>query len=718
MGNLQTKEKKSKKSKKGLKWPKIKSKKKHKKKGKSKKDEMKRPASSEAKPPVPPTSDNKAAETVASKTPEEKQSAVVVETSKDTSEEDIRRQLLAKAKDRGIVARSAVAGDRTITRGFSFRDFKPVVHAKTAPEREEISKALLSSFLFKRIRPKQLEGVIDSMAKETFVAGKDLISQGAEGDKFYVIMSGEVDVFVNDDYKKTLGPGANFGDIALMYNCPRTATIRAKTDCVVFSLERREFKRYIIYANEADRDVQKKTLREIPLLSKLSEELLDEVSAALLRKTFDAGVTIIKEGDVGNVFYIVEEGHVDVSTAEGGFIRTMQPLDYFGEQALIKNEARSATCVAKTKCTLLAMDRDSFENLFGPLQSLQAAIAETHSKRLQDVNLGPIIPISKLEIVKDVGRGAFGRVKIVRHKTDKRIFALKVMMKYKVVKTKNAAQVVREKQLLAKIQPHPLIVRLESAMQDDHCLYLVQEFINGGDLFHRLYNIEGCFQTSTAQYYAACVALMLERLHQFNIVYRDLKPENLLLTSDGVLKMVDFGMAKVVQPGGRTYTLCGTPEYMAPEVIHSMGHSKGVDFWALGVLIYEMLCGSNPFEDPSNDHSAVYRNITRGIFAFPKWLRDTRGKEIIRSILVLNPAKRLGCGKGGVDDIKKHPWFATTDFNKILQEQVQPPIKPVLRDPLDISNFYPIEADNSVIKYNNLGMEHDKVWEKEFPVAL
>jgi serine/threonine protein kinase len=117
------------------------------------------------------------------------------------------------------------------------------------------------------------------------------------------------------------------------------------------------------------------------------------------------------------------------------------------------------------------------------------------------------------------------------------------------------------------------------------------------------YNIEGVFPASTAQYYAACVTLMLEKLHSMNILYRDLKPENLLLNGQGVLKMVDFGMAKKVT--GRTYTLCGTPEYMAPEVIHSVGHGRGVDYWALGVLVFEMICGDSPFEDPNNNHLNV-----------------------------------------------------------------------------------------------------------------
>lgn len=624
-------------------------------------------------------------------------------------------------------ARVAVAGDSA----FSMKNFKPKKIEKSSEDRQAIYDALQHSFLFKNMRAKQIRGVIDCMAKEKIPAGTMVIKEGDKGDKFYVSLTGEFEVVVGGKAVKTLAEGGNFGELALMYDCPRSASIRAKVDAVVFSLDRLSFKKYIMTSNEDQHDVTVKTLKQVPIMEGLSNKILNQVSESLVRENFDAGVTIIKEGDAGNVFYIVEDGQVDASAADKGFLRTMEKGAFFGERALINNEPRTATCVAKTKCTLLAMDRDSFETLFGPLKELLDTLKETHNQRLKtqpSADSGDeicstseqkpkqnIIPVSKLSVIKDVGRGAFGRVKIVKHKETSKIYALKVMQKTMIVRTKNATQVVREKQLLALVQPFPLVVRLESAMQDVNCLYLLQEFINGGDLFHRLYNLEGCFQTPTAQYYACCVAQMLERLHSFDILYRDLKPENLLLSNEGVLKMVDFGMAKVVE--GRTYTLCGTPEYMAPEIIHSWGHGKGVDVWALGVLIYEMLCGRNPFEDPSNSHSAVYRNISKGHIVFPPWLRDHAGKQLIRLMLVRQPSKRFGCGKNGIREIRKHAWFSKVDFDGVHDGTVKPPIKPVLKDELDISNFYPIEADNSVIPYKEKGLEHDKIWAEEFPSA-
>lgn len=227
-----------------------------------------------------------------------------------------------------------------------------------------------------------------------------------------------------------------------------------------------------------------------------------QIADALVRQTFQPGDDIIREGDEGDVFYIVEDGEVDISTKKMGFIRTLGAGTTFGEVALQKNVLRTATCRAKNLCTLMAMDRESFETLFGPLDALQERMkanhytrVETEAKNDDELTFCKVVPLSELELIKDVGRGAFGRVKIVRHKPSKRVFALKVMQKTIIVKTKNTMQVIREKRLLGKVQPHPLIVTLESASQDDNCLYLLQEFINGGDLFHRLYNIEGCFQS-------------------------------------------------------------------------------------------------------------------------------------------------------------------------------------------------------------------------------
>ena len=153
---------------------------------------------------------------------------------------------------------------------------------------------------------------------------------------------------------------------------------------------------------------------------------------------------------------------------------------------------------------------------------------------------------------------------------------------------------------------------------------------------------------------------------------------------------------------------------MAPEVIHSVGHGKGVDYWALGVLVFEMICGDSPFEDPNNNHLNVYRNIEMGKLNFPSWLTDRAGIDLVRRLLIKSQTKRLGCLKGGAQDVMDHPWFKDTSFPQILEGHAQPPIVPKMKDDLDTSNFYPIDSDNRIVPYVRTGKAYEKEWDKEF----
>lgn len=193
------------------------------------------------------------------------------------------------------------------------------------------------------------------------------------------------------------------------------------------------------------------------------------------------------------------------------------------------------------------------------------------------------------------------------------------------------------------------------------------------------------------------MATVFEYLHSRSIVYRDLKPENLVLDAHGYLKVVDFGFAKKVS--GRTYTLCGTPEYLAPETVQGKGHNKGVDYWALGILIFEMLCGYSPFADQqNNDQLTIYKNILRGNLQFPSTLRDAKAKDLIKRLLHPNSSQRYGCLKAGTNDIKRHSWFADLDWKALMAQKVEPPIKPRVRGKMDTSNFEDWGPDTSRVE--------------------
>ena len=227
-----------------------------------------------------------------------------------------------------------------------------------------------------------------------------------------------------------------------------------------------------------------------------------------------------------------------------------------------------------------------------------------------------------------------------------------------------------------------------STYKDKINLYMLMEFVPGGEIFSHLRRA-GRFSNEAGKFYAASIVLAIQSLHAKDIVYRDLKPENLLLDGKGFLKITDFGFAKIITD--RTWTLCGTPEYLAPEIIQSKGHGKGVDWWALGVLIYEMLAGYPPFYD--ENPFGIYQKILSGRIEFPRHF-DFHAKDIVRKLLAADRTKRLGNLKNGAEDIKKHKWFKGFDWNALINLAMTPPIVPELRGEGDTGNFdqYP-ESD-------------------------
>lgn len=292
-----------------------------------------------------------------------------------------------------------------------------------------------------------------------------------------------------------------------------------------------------------------------------------------------------------------------------------------------------------------------------------------------------------------LGTGTFGRVRLVQanYQGTLRTFALKMLKKTEIIRLKQVEHIKAEKAILSRIT-HPYIVNLYHTFQDERCIYMLMEYVVGGELFSQLRR-EGRFVNDTARFYASEIILALEYLHNQNIVYRDLKPENLLLDKDGHIKITDFGFAKVVED--RTWTLCGTPEYLAPEIIQSKGHGKGVDWWALGILIYEMLAGYPPFYD--DNPFGIYQKILAGKIDFPRHF-DPNAKDLIKKLLTADRTKRFGCLKAGAGDIKTHKWFKGVEWDKLAFRQVKPPMVPQVAGDTDTSNFdkYPdSEEDQS-----------------------
>lgn len=277
--------------------------------------------------------------------------------------------------------------------------------------------------------------------------------------------------------------------------------------------------------------------------------------------------------------------------------------------------------------------------------------------------------LGDFHIMRTLGTGSFGRVHLVRSVHNGRYYAIKVLKKQQIIKMKQVEHTNDERRML-KLVEHPFLIRMWGTFQDSKNLFMVMDYIEGGELFSLLRKSQR-FPNPVAKFYAAEVALALEYLHSHDIIYRDLKPENILLDRNGHIKITDFGFAKEVSTV--TWTLCGTPDYIAPEVITSKPYNKSVDWWSLGVLIFEMLAGYTPFYDSTP--MKTYEKILSGKLHYPHFFTPDV-IDLLSNLMTADLTRRLGNLINGPADIRNHPWFAEVIWEKILAKDIETPYEP------------------------------------------
>lgn len=586
---------------------------------------------------------------------------------------------------------------------------------KVIPKSKQIKDLLLSivqsNILFSSYALEEQLAIVDAFESRTVGPDFFVIKQGESGDHFYVVQTGTLDIFVRgaDGEQNKVGnaltAGMSFGELALMYNTPRAASIKTVGECVLWEIDRHSYRSILVYYKFLRNKQYMEFLRQVEIMGKrlvdvMTEADLEKMTVSLERETFEAGEVIIRQGNSGDHFYIIAEGSVGVFRAEeDGKEKKLAVLTqggYFGEKALLREDVRQASCIAETRVICLTLGRDDFIDMLGTLEELlngdgkasTGSMQTTASVALPIMAEAPEkesfllnIALTDLEIKATVGCGAFGRVKLCRLPKTDQYFALKCQSKRSIVESGLQEHVLNEMRVMRKVN-HPYICKLFIALQDKYNIYFVLELLQGGELFTHL-RARGKLSEQAARFYAATVVYAFSTIHAKKIAYRDLKPENLVMDNKGYVKLVDFGLAKQLL-SGKTWTLCGTPDYLAPEIILNEGHDLAVDYWALGVLIYEMVVGAPPFyaEDPME----VYEKILSGNPVIPTFF--TRNlSDLIKKLLRSQQAKRLGNTRGGTAAVVKHKWFSSFDWVGIENGEAKAPYIPSVASRDDVTNF-------------------------------
>ncbi|KAL4629355.1 serine/threonine-protein kinase Sgk1-like, partial [Arapaima gigas] len=318
---------------------------------------------------------------------------------------------------------------------------------------------------------------------------------------------------------------------------------------------------------------------------------------------------------------------------------------------------------------------------------------EEPEDRLQSSAHGPNFPLSAFlsirpsdfDYLKVIGKGSFGKVLLARHKESAQYYAVKVLQKKVVLKKKEQKHIMAERSVLLKNLQHPFLVGLHYSFQTTDKLYFVLDYVNGGELFCHLQR-ERVFLEPRARFYAAEIASALGYLHSLHIVYRDLKPENILLDSQGHIMLTDFGLCKEgLEPNGTTSTFCGTPEYLAPEVLQKQAYDRTVDWWCLGAVLYEMLYGLPPFY--SHNTAEMYSNILHKALVLKANVSNA-GRALLEGLLQKDRTRRLGA-RSDFMEIQCHAFFTPINWDDLLSRKVPPPFVPSVVGPTDLRHFDP-----------------------------
>ena len=432
----------------------------------------------------------------------------------------------------------------------------------------------------------------------------------------------------------------------------------AEPDCVLAEIDFERFKEMLggDLKTAQTKSNQLNSFGNISLFRILSDDKIDFLQNNLKIEKFQNGKKIINQGDIGDKLFIIKSGRVDFFV-NSRYIRSSSEGEDFGAKSLILSEKRTATAIANGEVVCYTLTAKVFKSILEP--NLNEYF--TNKFYLEDNT----IELKDLDDIKELGSGNFGSVNLVRNKKNKQLYAIKALNVEQIKKENLETCVELEKNVLLKTD-HPFIMKMVKYLKNDNYIFFINEYIKGKELWDVIRDI-GLLNKEQTQFYGASILLAINHLHKKKIIYRDIKPENVMVNVKGYIKIIDFGTVKEIED--RTSTIIGTSHYMAPEITKGEGYSFQVDIWSIAICLYEFFCGKLPFGEEYEDPMDIYRAVSKEELSFPNFVHDEKYMSLLNRMLKKNPTQRLW----KFEQIKDDPYFKDFDWNKLISLSYPPP---------------------------------------------
>lgn len=560
------------------------------------------------------------------------------------------------------------------------KDYSQIVYKN--PIRLALEKSVLARF----IKSWQYEEIVEKIELLTYKSEIVIPAETLQAAGLFIVLNGKL-VSKSQEFREL----SVLGDLAIVENSSeKFEEIRAVGEAEIGYISKLDLFHIISQAVE-DSDLHQ-ALSKSNLFKLFSPEKLAQIRKNLKQRNYEQDEIIFSQGSVAEDFFIVKSGVVAVYI-NGLFIRRIEGIDYFGERSLIFNEPRSASIRAEGKVECWVLNKSDF------LQIIDQRVLSVVYKKIQAQDTE--FDLNDLLVIKKLADGQLGEVLLTKCMKNNQMYALKLIDKKQVKSQEVRQNLINEKNLLLDIH-HCFIPSLVKTFKDKDRLYFLMEYVQGEDLFDVIRRIN-LLSEKNAKFYSCCLALIIDYLHKKKIAYRDLKPENVMIDEFGYPNLIDFGAAKIIHH--KTCTVIGTPYYMAPEIVQGQGYSTQVDYWSLGVMVYEFMYGVVPFGETETDSYKIFDQVVNGELVFPNsaGVKDC-AKDFIRALLNKNPLDRI-------KDPMAHEWLKETDWDALINKKFKAPYTPAISDLTWATNK--AQMLNRRISTSN-ELPSDEFWDADF----